>query len=103
MLYGPGLSRANVLGSGPAADVIAAQSLCQQIRNAHASVRRLTCCNGSGFLLERVTRLDGGSDAAVRPDGTAPTAGRLELMRLDLNGTRNDPLQRGTAALLDQH
>jgi hypothetical protein len=24
-------------------------------------------------------------------------------MRLDLNGTRNDPLQRGTATLLDQH
>jgi hypothetical protein len=40
MLHGPELSRANVLGSGPAADVIAAQSLCQQVRNAHASVRR---------------------------------------------------------------
>ena len=39
-LHGPELSRANVLGSGPAADVIAAQSLCQQVRNAHASVRR---------------------------------------------------------------
>jgi 2,3-dimethylmalate lyase len=27
-------------------------ALCQQIRNAHASVRRLTCCNGAGFLLK---------------------------------------------------